>query len=435
MKTSHLICGAIFTATITVVALPAAEEHTSQHVLGCSGGEGIQRLKFTGGDKLYDMFVPATSTSYTIAGSTPDTKCVDNSALGGPCVSCDVHVDYVQLMSDGQCEITITKDDGSRIEHYDLYGTQRLGFGTPGRPVKISCAPYEEKRSYNHVDEAADKATECMIPDDSNVTFTSGSSTYLLPVPPNKSSLNLGDGGASPCTGPLEIEPSRCSLCDFVADRIQVTESAGICAFHLSSYNHALRVDHKSSRLALTAPGRVLSVQCGLSKDDFVPPALSFADLLDSDDSARDPKPPTGVETIDSASHGRAKVTARMLPTGILESRVVDSADTTWYNTAIATHDGSMYFLAAPNDSRTRFLADLTCIPLSSGDVGPVPCNTIGLATSVNTKIKTGPCGFVTEGGNTYVAPYLEQSTNDKSQMTPKIPFRNPSQIVSVRCG
>lgn len=109
----------------------------------------------------------------------------------------------------------------------------------------------------------------------SNVTLSSGNSTYILRVPADKMlHSTVGSSEELGCIGPLASKYSQCVPCDFPVQQIQVSELAGICAFRFFGFEKTVYRSHSVNEPASWAPAQIFDVQCGLSQADIPPFAV-----------------------------------------------------------------------------------------------------------------------------------------------------------------
>lgn len=170
--------------------------------------------------------------TYQIAGASSTIDCVNASAPAGPCVSCDTHMDYVQLSSAGTCDIIMANDDGTKKEEYTLSGTLKLGFGLPGHPQTISCSPPAVSTREVEITEADSCDASCLgcAPADNaiSVFFVTNTSRYNMDVPLGNS---YSIAGADPDLHCVETSVGNypCVSCMVPVEQITVNSAGKVC--------------------------------------------------------------------------------------------------------------------------------------------------------------------------------------------------------------
>lgn len=107
----------------------------------------------------------------------------------------------------------------------------------------------------------------CPSTNGSQITVTSGSSKYLMPVPANKTVFSvLGQDQQLGCIGPTGAKYSMCLPCNFPVNQLEVTTEAGICFFTISGRTGPVHNKRDEGPLTITPPSQVLEVECGLAQ-------------------------------------------------------------------------------------------------------------------------------------------------------------------------
>lgn len=237
---------------------------------GCAAGSILdQKIVFNSGAHRYNVFVPANSMPFTLGGATKmKLNCVNESMSGGPCTTCDVKVDHVQLLNPGTCEVVVVDYHGT-VRSFNISSTDKqVFFGTPGYPWEITCQPPAGSHLLGR-----ESASGPLCPETGGSSVTLGVGVnvprphkYLMTVPADKKLYRVeAPNEQLRCVGPLGDKYSMCLPCDQDISSIQVSEQALTCAFNITEYSHKIVLNTQSTAtpFKLDQPGKLLDVMCG----------------------------------------------------------------------------------------------------------------------------------------------------------------------------
>jgi len=254
----------------------------------------------------------------------------------------------------------------------------------------------------------------------SNITVTSGSATYVMSVPANKTQFSVvGPDQQLGCVQ-LDGKYSMCLPCNFPVNKLEVTSEAGVCSFNISGHTNLLYNQYWGGSVTISPPAQILDVECGLPWQGLPPPSSTPSTAV----FARD----NGLATRPALAQRDTKLAA---PSSA-DSNCPASAD---WKVVVTTTDGHIYFAPLPLDIHYHSASSMHCVRLA--DAACVPCDEIGPAVGVSTRVKWGPCDFtfdnsVHEAVNT---PYLDKNLNDENSLVIPTVWFPPATIAGMECG
>lgn len=265
----------------------------------------------------------------------------------------------------------------------------------------------------------------CPQTNGSNITVTSGPTKYVMPVPANETQFSVvGPDQQLGCTQ-IGGKYSMCLPCNFPVNKLSVTPDAGICSFNISGQANLLYNKHGDGSLTILPPAQILDVECGLPPQGI--PRPSSTPLVTV--SARD----NGLATRAALAQRDIIITGTdTVAPPSADSNCPASAD---WKVAVTTTDGHIYFAPIPLDMHYHSASGMHCVRLADGAC--VPCDEIGPAVSVSTRVKWGPCAFSFDNSDQEAVntPYLDKNPDDEnSQVIPMVWF-SPANIAGMKCG
>lgn len=265
----------------------------------------------------------------------------------------------------------------------------------------------------------------CPQTNGSNITVASGSARYVMSVPANKTQFSVV--GPDQQLGCVQLggKYSMCRACNFPVNNLKVTPEAGVCSFDISGQADLLYNQYGDGPVTILPPAQILAVECGLPSQGLPPPSST---------------PPTPVFVRDyglairpALPQGDIAVTGTELAApSSADSNCPGSAD---WKVVVTTTDGHIYFAPVPLDIHYHSASSMHCVRLA--DAACVPCDELGPAVGVSTRVKWGPCVFtfdnrVHEAVNT---PYLDKNVNDEDSLVIPTVWFPPANIAGMECG
>ena len=531
------LLGAVLSLGVLVASTPSVHGNLKRVEPGCTGShtENMQHIKFNGGPDLFEVFVPTDGQTYSMTASSPQLKCSESSSKTRPCITCDVVMDHVQLFGDGTCDITVFTPDGSQHSDWQVKESDgKLFFGTAGIVSDVSCFAPQAKAARD------EPLNGTCLKDTHGVEVwlhMANNDYYLLTIPNDKNEYIInGPDTQLYCTGPSTEIYTPCEPCEGEVSDVSVSYAAGVCRLNFADVEHPVLVDNESGNsstpMEILKPARLISAQCGLTKQDIessqpvASKAICVEDTLgsmlslttvDGNYSLSIPANKTVFNIIgpdaqlkcvgalgtkysqcttcdhdvlqmnvsesagicafhlgygsrhynDTFYWSHSKGTAKFkipgtifdarcgltphdvldlggLPPSLLSRDVAHTVPVSLsaecppsqlYHIIITALDGNTYFAPVPHDGQIHAMAGMSCVRLN--DAACIPCSQIGAAIGVSCNKDASPCTFSFENPASEAhIPWTPQDPHDLADnVTPIVLVNVPSVITGIQCG
>lgn len=234
-------------------------------------------------------------------------------------------------------------------------------------------------------------AVTCPPTHGSNVTLTSGSSRYVMPVPANQTQFNvLGPDQQLGCIQ-IGAKYSMCGPCNFPVNEFGVAPDAGLCSFKLVGRDAPIYAQHSGSPHKVSPPAQILEVTCGLrspasTDNNYDGLSSTSPSLLEGEGRTTGPNENTIAR----------RETDSQSPSGTYSCNIDP------LNGVMLNSDYRVLYVFPPADNRIYDLSgdgnNLGCAQLSTSGWQCYPCSSEEHFRYVNVPAILGTCSFYVPG-------------------------------------